>query len=431
MVFTNTISTSINVFKRISSTVGGEVELSSRKKVLIIVENLALPFDRRVWMEATTLQKAGYEVFAICPQGNGYDSDHEVIEDIHIYRHPLPPEQSSVIGYLKEYSWAVYWQLKLAKKIWQERKFDIVHLCNPPDLLFLTAAWYKAFHGVKVIFDHHDLSPEMYIAKYKRKDVFFHGLQMAEKLTYLTADIAISTNESHKKVAMTRGGKKEEDIFVVRSAPDLTRFHPVTPNAQYRQGRKNLVGYMGVMGEPEGIDYLLRMIKYIIREKKRTDIHFMLIGSGPAIESLKDLSQELGITDFVEFTGFKNGEELLARLSSCDVCVEPSPLSEYNQNCSMNKILEYMALGKPIVQFDLREGRYSAQEASLYARPNDEREFAHKILALLDSEQQRAEIGAAGQRRMKEILEWRHQSPILLDAYAAINPSYVSKAESN
>ncbi|MEH2379162.1 MAG: glycosyltransferase family 4 protein [Nostoc sp.] len=394
--------------------------MASPKKVLIIVENLPVPFDRRVWMEATTLQKAGYEVTVISPTGNGFEKDYEVIEQIHIYRHPLPPEESSVIGYLREYSWAVNWQFRLTKRVWRERGFDVIHICNPPDLLFLVAGWFKLFHGTWIIFDHHDLSPEMYEAKYQRRDIFYHGLRWAERLTYATADMAISTNESHREVALNRGHKKPEKVFVVRSAPDLSRFRRMPPNPKYRRGRKYLVGYMGVMGEPEGIDYLLRMVDYIVHKKNRSDIHFMLIGSGPAAEKLKDLSKELEVTEFVEFTGFKQGEELLERLSSCDVCVEPSPTSTYNENCTMNKILEYMAMGKAIVQFDLREGRRSAQEASLYAKPNDEVEFAEKILELLNSPEGREKIGAEGRRRMEEILEWQYQAPKLLEAYDKI-----------
>ncbi|MFQ4142090.1 glycosyltransferase family 4 protein [Chlorogloeopsis sp. ULAP02] len=393
---------------------------SKLDKILIIVENLPIPFDRRVWMEATTLQKAGYQVSTISPKGNGFEKDYEEIEGIHIYRHPLPPEESSVTGYLREYGWAVYWQFRLAQRVWQEQGFDVIHICNPPDLLFLVAGWYKIFHGIKVIFDHHDLSPEMYIAKYNRRDVFYYGLRLAERLTYATADLAIATNESHRKVALTRGGKNPKQVFVVRSAPDLSRFHFISPNPSYRQGKKYLVGYMGVMGEPEGIDYLLRIVRYLVTDKKRKDIHFMLIGNGPAAEKLKALSKKLEVTEFVEFTGFKTGKELLERLSSCDVCVEPSPKSAYNDNCTMNKILEYMALGKPIVQFDLREGRRSAEGASLYARPNDEIEFAQKIIELLDSPQLREKMGAEGRNRMKDILEWRHQAPKLLEAYAEV-----------
>ncbi|MFN6475628.1 glycosyltransferase family 4 protein [Nostoc sp. DedQUE07] len=391
--------------------------MASPKKVLIIVENLPVPFDRRVWMEATTLQKAGYEVSVISPTGNGFEKDYEIIEQIHIYRHPLPPEESSVIGYLREYSWAINWQFRLAQRVWRERGFDVIHICNPPDLLFLVAAWFKLFHGISIIFDHHDLSPEMYEAKYRRRDIFYYGLRWAERLTYATADMVISTNESHREVALKRGQKKPEKVFVVRSAPDLSRFRRMPPNPNYRRGRNYLIGYMGVMGEPEGIDYLLRMVYYIVHKKNRSDIHFMLIGSGPMAEKLKDLSKELEVNDFVEFTGFKQGEELLERLSSCDVCVEPSPTSAYNENCTMNKILEYMAMGKAIVQFDLREGRRSAQEASLYAKPNDEVEFAEKILELLDSPERRQKIGAEGRRRMEEILEWQYQAPKLLDAY--------------
>jgi glycosyltransferase involved in cell wall biosynthesis len=391
-----------------------------QKKVLILVENLSVPFDRRVWMEATTLQKAGYHVSVISPQGNGFDKPREVIEDIHIYRHPLPPEESSVIGYLREYSWAVSWQFRLARKVWQEQGFDIIHLCNPPDLLFIIAIWFKLLKGVKVIFDHHDLSPEMYIAKYNRKDIFYQGLRFVERLTYATADYAIATNESHRHIALTRGAKDKSRVFVVRSAPDLSRFYVLPANDDYRCGRKYLVGYMGVMGEPEGIDYLLRAIRYITQEKGRDDIYFMLIGNGPSFDQLKALSVELGIDAYVEFTGFKQGDELLERLSSCDVCVEPSPTSAYNENCTMNKILEYMALGRPIVQFDLREGRHSAQNASLYARPNDEIEFADKILELLENPDLRQTMGSEGQRRMKEELEWKHQAPKLLEAYATV-----------
>ncbi|MEH2079076.1 MAG: glycosyltransferase family 4 protein [Nostoc sp.] len=389
----------------------------SPKKVLIIVENLPVPFDRRVWMEATTLQKAGYEVSVISPTGNGFEKDYEIIEQIHIYRHPLPPEESSVIGYLREYSWAINWQFRLAQRVWRERGFDVIHICNPPDLLFLVAAWFKLFHGISIIFDHHDLSPEMYEAKYRRRDIFYHGLRWAERLTYATADMVISTNESHREVALNRGHKKPEKVFIVRSAPDLSRFRRMPPNPNYRRGRNYLIGYMGVMGEPEGIDYLLRMVYYIVHKKNRSDIHFMLIGSGPMAEKLKDLSKQLEVNEFVEFTGFKQGEELLERLSSCDVCVEPSPTSAYNENCTMNKILEYMAMGKAIVQFDLREGRRSAQEASLYAKPNDEVEFAEKILELLDFPERREKLGAEGRRRMEEILEWQYQAPKLLDAY--------------
>lgn len=387
-------------------------------RVLIIVENLPVPFDRRVWMEATTLQKAGYQVSVISPKGDGFEKDYEIINGIHIYRHPLPPETNSVIGYIQEYSWSLIWEFRLAHRVWREQGFNVIHICNPPDLIFMVAGWFKFFRGVRVIFDHHDLNPELYETKYRRRNIFYYALRCAEFLTFATANVVISTNESYREVALVRGRKKPEQIFVVRSGPDLSRFHPVPPNSIYRRGRKYLVGYVGVMGEQEGLDYLLRSVRHIVQENGCQDIHFLLIGSGPAINQLKALTKELGITDFVEFTGRIPDKELLERLSTCDVCVNPDRKTPFNDRSTMNKILEYMALGKPIVQVDLLEGKRSAQRASLYAKPNDEVDFAKKILDLLDNPERRRQMGVEGQRRMKEMLEWRHQIPRLLEAYA-------------
>ncbi|MBN3906411.1 MAG: glycosyltransferase family 4 protein [Nostoc sp. NMS1] len=386
-------------------------------KVVIIVENLPVPFDRRVWMEATTLTKAGYEVSVICPKGKGFEEEYEVIDQVHIYRHPMPPDISSVSGYLQEYCTALFWEFRLAHRVWQERGFDIVHICNPPDLMFLVAGWFKLLKGVRVIFDHHDINLEMYEAKYGRRDIFYYGLSLVERLTFATADVVISTNESYLSVALTRGRKNPEDVFVVRSGPDLSRFQPVSPNPIYRRGRKYLVGYVGVMGEPEGIDYLLQSVRYIVYEKKRHDIHFMLIGSGPMFEKLQALSEELEVNEFVEFTGRIPDNELLERLSSCDVCANPDKKMPYNDRSTMNKIMEYMAMGKPIVQFDLLEGRRSAEGASVYAKGNDVVDFANNILELLEDTERRQQMGKLGRKRMEEKLEWRHQVSKLLEAY--------------
>ena len=392
-------------------------------RILIIVENLPSPFDRRVWMEATTLRKSGYEVSIICPTGKGFEKEYEVIEGIHIYRHPMPPDVSSVRGYLQEYATALFWEFRLAGKVWRERGFDLVHICNPPDLLFLVAGWYKLLRGVRVIFDHHDINPEMYEAKYERRDLFYYGLRLVERLTFAIADVVISTNQSYRQIAITRGKKKAEDIFVVRSGPDLSRFQPTAPNPDYRRNRRYLVGYVGVMGEPEGIDYLLKAIDYLVHSQERRDIHFMLIGSGPMFEELQQLAQQLGISDYVEFTGRIPDAELLERLSSCDVCVNPDKQMLYNELSTMNKIMEYMAMGKPVVQFDLLEGKRSAGGASVYARGNDAVDFADKIVELLEDAPKRERMGIEGQRRMKEKLEWRHQAPKLLAAYYQALPS--------
>ena len=386
-------------------------------KVLIVVENLPSPFDRRVWMEATTLIKAGYEVSIICPKGKGYEKSYEIIDDIHIYRHPMPPDISSVRGYLTEYATALFWEFRLAHKVWRERGFDIIHICNPPDLLFMIAGWFKFFQGVKVIFDHHDINPEMYEAKYGRKDFFYYGLRLVERLTFATADTVISTNESYRQIALSRGKKKPEDIFVVRSGPDLSRFQATAPNPIYRRDKQYLVGYVGVMGEPEGIDYLLEAVRYLVYERQIANIHFMLIGSGPMFEQLQDLARQLKVTEFVEFTGRIPDSGLLERLSSCDVCVNPDKKMPYNDKSTMNKIMEYMAMGKPIVQFDLMEGRRSAAEASVYAEGNNAVDFAEKILQLLANPELRQQMGAIGLQRMQESLEWRYQIPQLLAAY--------------
>lgn len=386
-------------------------------RVLIVVENLPSPFDRRVWMEATTLKKAGYEVSIICPQGKGYEKSYEVIDEIHIYRHPMPPDISSIKGYLSEYAAALYWEFRLAHRVWRERGFDIIHICNPPDLLFLVAGWFKFFKGVKVIFDHHDINPEMYEAKYGRRDIFYYGLRLVERLTFATADTVITTNESYREIALTRGGKPPENVFVVRSGPDLSRFQVTAPNSNYRGAKKYLVGYVGVMGEPEGIDYLLEAVRYLVYNRDRRDIHFMLIGSGPMFEQLQRLAKQLQIAEFVEFTGRIPDEELLERLSSCDVCVNPDKKMPYNDKSTMNKIMEYMAMGKPIVQFDLKEGRQSAGEASLYAEGNNAIDLADKITELLADSARRQEMGDLGLQRMKESLEWRYQIPQLLGAY--------------
>lgn len=389
-------------------------------KVLIIVENLPVPFDRRVWMESITLQKAGYEVSVICPKGKGYEKDYEVIDQVHIYRHPMPPDISSVTGYLREYGTALYWEFRLAHRVWRERGFDIVHVCNPPDLLFLVAGWFKLFHGVRVIFDHHDINLEMYEAKYGRRDFFYYGLSWAERLSFATADIVISTNESYRTIALTRGRKKPEEVFVVRSGPDLSRFQPVPPTPAYRKGRSYLVGYVGVMGEPEGIDYLLKSVRYLVHEQNRHDIQFMLIGSGPMFENLQNMAKELGVADYVEFTGRIPDAELLARLSSCDVCVNPDKKMPYNDLSTMNKIMEYMAMGKPIVQFELLEGMRSAEGASVYAEGNNPVDFAEKIVELLNDPSRREKMSLEGRHRMEKMLEWRHQAPKLLEAYSKV-----------
>ena len=371
-------------------------------------------------MEATTLRGAGWEVSIICPTGKGYEAPHEVLEGVHIYRHDLPAEGQGLRGYLGEYAAAVWHQFRLARRIWRLRPFDVVHICNPPDLMFLVAGWHKLLHGARVIFDQHDIMPELYEAKFRRRDWGYAVVSIAERMTFATADIVISTNDSYREIALSRGRKRTAEVFVVRSAPDLQRFRPTEPERGFRRGRPHLVGYVGVMGPQEGLDHLLRAIDLIVRVNRRRDISFMLIGDGPSSAAARQMTHELGLDDYVEFPGRVPDDELIRRLCSCDVCVNPDPKNPFNDSSSMNKILEYMSLGKAIVQFDLKEGRRSAGEASVYAVPNDDADLARTLLDCVDDPVACAAMGRAGARRMAEELEWRHQAPRLLQAYGAL-----------
>lgn len=386
------------------------------RRVLIIVENLPVPFDRRVWQEATTLQQAGYQVSIICPKGKGYEKGHEVIDNIHIYRHALPIEASGALGYAIEYSWALFWEFVLALRVLMTRGFDVIHACNPPDTIFLIGGLFKLF-GKKFIFDHHDINPELYEAKFGRRDAFYRLLVALERWTFRTANVSIATNESYKRIAVERGGKRPERVFVVRSGPDLRRLKIVPPVPELKRGRQYLVGYVGVMGKQEGIDYLLRAVQHIVRDLKRTDIHFGLVGGGTELEDMKAYARELGVADYVTFTGRVPDQQMLEMLNTADVCVNPDVANEMNDKSTMNKVMEYMALGKPIVQFDLTEGRFSAQEASLYADKNNELDLARKIVRLLDDADLRERMGRFGRNRVENELEWKYEVPKLLAAY--------------
>lgn len=385
------------------------------KRVLILVENLPSPFDRRVWQEATTLRDAGYAVSIICPTGHGYEAEHEVIDGIDIRRYRLPVEGQGALGYAVEYAVALFRTFLLSFKT----RFDVIHACNPPDLFFLIGAFWKLF-GRKFLFDHHDAGPELYEAKFGRRDWFYRLMILLEKLTFRTADVSIATNESYRRIALGRGGMPPGRVFVVRSGPSLERMKIVPPDAKLKRGRKYLVGYVGVMGRQEGIDLLLRAIRHLVHDLKRTDIHFGLVGGGTSLGESRRLAAELGIADYVTFTGRVPDAEMLAMLNTAEVCVNPDAASRMNDISTMNKVMEYMALGKPMVQFDLAEGRFSAQLASLYARRNDARDFAKKIVQLIDDPQMRAAMGAYGRKRVETELEWRYEAPKLLAAYEVV-----------
>ncbi len=390
-----------------------------KKNVLILVENLPSPFDRRVWQEASALRDAGYGVSIICPTGKGCEKKFEAIDGIDIWRYDLPAEGEGALGYLVEYSAALAFTFFLSLKVFFGKGFDVVHACNPPDLFFLIGGFWKLF-GKKFLFDHHDANPELYEAKFNRRDFLWKVMVWLEKLTFRTADASIATNESYKRIAIARGGMAPGKVFVVRSGPSLERMKLVPPDEKLKKGRRYLVGYVGVMGKQEGIDLLLHAVQKIVSWRK--DVQFGLVGGGTSLQEMKDLAASLGVADYVTFTGRAPDAEMLAMLGTADVCVNPDVANEMNDISTMNKIMEYMALGKPIVQFDLAEGRFSAQEASLYANRNDVEDFARKVVQLLDDPQKRAAMGAFGRRRVVEALEWRYEAPKLLAAYRGLWP---------
>jgi len=389
------------------------------RKVLIIVENLPVPFDRRVWQEARTLRAAGYGVAVICPKRPPHTASYEELEGIHVYRHPLPLEASGAPGYALEYGAALLFELALSVRVLLRHGFDAIHACNPPDTVFLLGALYK-LAGKRFLFDHHDINPELYEAKYGRRDLFHRLLRLLERCSFRLADVSVATNESYRRIALERGGMDPDRVFIVRSGPDLARLQRLPPRPELKRGREHLVGYVGVMGRQEGIDILLRAVRHLVHDRGRHDVQFALVGGGTELDAMRAYAHDLGVSDFVTFTGRVPDRQLLEVLSTADLCVNPDVANEMNDKSTMNKIMEYMALGKPIVQFDLTEGRVSAGEASLYARRNDERDLAAKILALVDDAQARARMGARGRERVEKVLAWEHEAPELLAAYDAL-----------
>jgi len=401
------------------------VQFLGKKRVLIIVENLPCPFDRRVWQEAKALVANGHQVCVICPKGRGFDRSYEFLEGIHVYRHPLPVEADSALGYGLEYTLSLAMEFWLALRIALTRGFDVIHGCNPPDTIFLIARFFRLF-GKRFIFDHHDINPELYEAKFARRDRWYRLLCKLERWTFDAADVSIATNESYRRIAVERGGMSPSRVFVVRSGADLSRVRLTPPKEELRRGRRYLVGYVGVIGKQEGIDLLLQAIAHLRTDFKRDDVQFVIVGDGTEVAALKVLSRELGVDDCVDFAGRLPDQALWETLSTADVCVNPDRANEMNDKSTMNKILEYMALAKPIVQFDLTEGRVSAGEASLYAAPNDCRDFARKLNELLDDPEKRRVMGAVGLERVQSDLAWHHQVPHLLAAYECLAQAFRS-----
>ena len=387
------------------------------RRILIVVENLTMPLDRRVWQEATTLRDAGHTVSIICPIGGKYTAPYELLDGIHVFRHPLPVEASGALGYLVEYASALFWEAWLSLNVLHKVGFDLIQACNPPDTIFLIAGFYRLF-GKPFIFDHHDINPELYEAKFGKRGVFHKLLTIFERWTFRTADVSIATNATFKRIAIDRGGMDPDKVFIVRSIPDLKRFRRIEPDAALRKGRKTLLGYVGIMGAQDGVDQLVEAMAEIVHGRGRTDVQCAIVGSGTELEALKKLAVARKVEDHVTFTGFRSGDALLGSFSAFDIGVIPDPKNVYNDKISMNKVFEYMTLGIPFVAYDLDETRRTAGDAGLYSgRANCPKALADRLLQLADDQELRERMGEAGKARAKTELVWEREREELLAAY--------------
>lgn len=389
-----------------------------RRHILILVENLSVPFDRRVWQESVALVGAGYQVTVICPTGAKQDREYEaVIDGVRILRYPLRAATKGPLGYLREYTLALWHTLRLAIKVRREGRIDIVHACNPPDLLFLIALVLRP-GGTRFVFDHHDLVPELFVSRFPRGGkVLYRLTKFVERLTFAAADAVISTNESYRRVAIERGKMAADRVTVVRSAPDLSRFVRQEPDESLRRGKPYLLAYLGVMGPQDGVDYALRALQLLRDNVGREDVHCIFMGTGDAYDEMVALSNELGLTDMVEFPGRVPDEFVQRCLSTADVCLSPDPLNPLNDVSTMNKVVEYMAMGRPLVSFDLVEARVSAADAAVYVPANDEFAFATAIDVLLRDPERRRQMGEWGRNRVEQELSWEVSRRALVGFY--------------
>jgi glycosyltransferase involved in cell wall biosynthesis len=396
------------------------MKVSAGNRVLMLLENSTYPLDVRVRHEATTLAGAGYQVSVICKRGPSQPW-REVIDGVFVFRYPPQPEPQNALGYIVEYSWSLVATFVLSLFASVHRGFDIIHTANPPDTAVLIALFYKLF-GKRFVFDHHDLAPEMYLVRSNfQGNRFLHRMLIwLEKMSFRFADHVIATNQSYKNVAMQRGHVPEKRITVVRNGPALDRLKLAEPDPDLKRRGDIIIGYIGVIALQDGLDYLLRALQRLRTDLGRNDFFSVVIGKGSALADLKAQARQLGLDQYVWFTGFIPDADVLRYLSTADICVDPDPSNIFNDRCTMIKMMEYMALGKPIVAFDLPEHRVTAGEAALYARPNDELDFARHLAVLMDDPERRKKMGEIGRERIENELAWPYQAKHLLDVYASV-----------
>ena len=390
-----------------------------KSHILFIVENSTVPIDVRVWSEALAAKEYGHKVSVICPKSNIYRKHFENIQGIHIYRHPVLLAKDK-ITYIIEYLSALIFELLLSVFIYLKNPFHILHGANPPDHLFIIAIIFKSL-GVKYIFDHHDLSPESYVAKFKSKGFFYKLLLYMENANFKFSDLVISTNQSYKSVAIKRGGKKDSDVFVVRNGPRLDQIKIPYPNPEWKGSFKYLVAYLGVIGSQDQLDVLLKIADIIVNVRKNNSIKFIIIGDGPNLKQIKNMSNDMNLDKHIEFTGFvPYGEKLFEILSTADVCVNPEYKNAFTDKSTMIKILEYMCFGKPIIQFETTEGRVSAGDAALYVKNNNIDLFCDLLIDLLRDKNKCKKMGEIGKKRVSKYLQWKVQKANLIEAYTTL-----------
>jgi glycosyltransferase involved in cell wall biosynthesis len=391
-----------------------------KTRILIIVQNLPVPFDRRVWLECQALTSAGYQVSVVCPKGRD-EPPYEVIDSVRLYRYRPYAPGGSKVSFIAEY---VYSFLATARGMLRARRsgrFAVIQACNPPDIFWPLALAFRGLDGARFVFDHHDLCPELYQSRFPSGPKLpYKGLLALERRTHRAANHVIATNDSYREIAMTRGGKRADEVTVVRTGPDLRRLRPGEPDPELRRGHRYLVAYIGVMGPQDGVDIVVRAADIVVSKLGRDDIAFTLIGSGDCFDDLVALRDQLGLAGHVEFTGRAPDEQVMRIMSTADAGLSPDPKNPLNDVSTMNKTMEYMVFGLPVVAFDLRETRVSAGDAAVYVQPNDEQQYAEAIVALLDDEPRRELMGKLARERVEQELAWDHQESTYLGVYKRV-----------
>jgi glycosyltransferase involved in cell wall biosynthesis len=397
-------------------------------RILIIVENVPVLRDRRVWRECLALVATGYQVSVICPAQAG-EPRVEQRQGVAIYRYPPAPDATNTIGFLYEFAYSWGRTLLLSLKVLRREGFDVIQACNPPDTYF-AIAWLFRPLGKRFVYDQHDLAPETYQARFDAPSrALLWALRLLERLTYRTADRVIATNDSYRRVALTRGGKAPEDVVVVRNGPDPEAMRRRSAHPELRNGRRYLCCYVGIMAPQDGVDLAVRAADVLVHKMGRRDCSFALLGDGDSYQPVRALVDQLDLEDYVAMPGFVKDDELAAYLSTADLGLCPEPRNPFNELSTMVKTMEYMAFELPVLAFDLKETRFSAGDAAVYVTPNDVTEFAAAIAALLDDPDRRAAMGRAGRRRVEETLAWPLQAPAYVQVFDELTgrPSAVTR----